>query len=107
MDRKALSRKATAMDAAALRLAITGGDVLVVGRVFKVTPGYDDDWRRETDGMQVGEVAAVLAWMRWKRDAIRLPSGFRVALGTWRELKPETRKDLAASLLGELGVTWQ
>lgn len=104
---KPLSRKAQGMNAAALRLAITSGNVLAVLQVFgcPVEGDLALEWRRDTDGLAIGEIAAVLAWRKSTlREPVRMPSGFRAALATWRELKIDTRRHLAAVNLGALGV---
>ena len=103
---KALSRKAQGVSAAALRIAVNAGNVSDVLRVFGCPLEGDlaTEWARDTDGVQVGEIVCVLAWRRDLKQAVRMPSGFRVALATWRELKIETRKHLAAVHLGALGI---
>lgn len=103
---KPLSRKAQGVSAAALRIAVNAGNVSDVLRVFGCPLEGDlaTEWARDTDGVQVGEIVCVLAWRRDLKQAVRMPSGFRVALATWRELKIETRRHLAAVHLGALGI---
>jgi hypothetical protein len=101
---KPLSRKARGMQTAALRLAIGAGDPIAVVRSFLVETGHDDEWRRETDGMVIGEIAAILAWRMSLKEPVRFPSGFRAARTTWFELKLDTRKHLAAVNLSALGI---
>lgn len=103
---KPLSRKAQGMNAAALRLAIRGGSVHTLVKVFGCPVDGDlaTEWNRDTDGVTIGEIAAVLAWRKALKDPVRMPSGFRAAMVTWRELKIETRRHLAAVHLGALGV---
>lgn len=99
-----LGQRVNALDAEALRLAIESGDAMAVVRVFHVTPGHEGEWLRDTDGMQVGEVAVVLAWCRWHNRPVRMPSGFRSALTEWRQISIAKRRDSAASLLAGFGI---
>lgn len=101
---KPLSRKAQGMSTVALRLAINSGNVPALVAAFGCSPGFDAEWIRDTDGERIGTIAAILAWRKSLKDAIRLPAGFRAALLTWNELKLDTRKHLAAVHLGALGV---
>ena len=71
---------------------------------FHATPGHDAEWLQATDGMQIGELVAVLAWRRYRKDPVRLPSGFRAGLTAWRDIGMATRRDTAAGLLSGLGI---
>ncbi len=99
-----LGQRANALDADALKRAVEAGDPMAVVAAFNVTPGLEGEWARDTDGMQVGEIAAVLAWRRSLKDPVRMPKGFRMALAAWHTHSMAKRRALAASLLGELGI---
>lgn len=102
--RKALGKKTNALDPRSLKLAIETGNVHEVLAVFHVDRGHDDEWDRETDGLQIGEVVAVLAWRRYRKDPVRLPSGFRAALAAWLDIGLAVRRETAVGLLGGLGI---
>jgi hypothetical protein len=99
-----LGHRANALDTDALKRAVEARDPMAVVAVFHVTPGHDEEWLNATDQMQVGEVAAVLTWRRYRKDPVRMPSGFRDALTAWRTHSMQSRRDMAASLLGTLGI---
>lgn len=99
-----LGHRANALDVDGLKQAVEASDPLAVVAVFHVTPGYDTEWLNATDQMQVGEVAAVLAWRRHRKDPVRMPKGFRDSLEAWRNHSLASRRDMAASLLGALGI---
>lgn len=102
---KPQGRKANAMDAVALRLAVNAGNLVGILTVFRVEDPSDPGWAREGDGLDFREIVAVLAWRRTDhRDPVRMPSGFRHAVAEWRSLKIETRRYLTVVRLSELGV---
>lgn len=104
IPRERLSRKAQGLSTAALRIAVNSGNVLDLVKVFNVTPGFDPDWTRETDSLAIGEVISVFLWCRYRKDQIRMPTGFRHALAAWRDIGLPTRREMALSLLAEAGV---
>lgn len=101
---KPLSKRAKGFSEIALKLATNSGDVPAILTCFGVTPGHEAEFGRETDGMQVGEIVAVLAWRRYLKDPVRFPSGFRIGRTLWRDLGIDTRRELADSLLGSMGI---
>ena len=99
-----LGKRVQSLSAPDLRAAIELGDPLAVVEAFHATPGHDAEWLQATDGMQIGEIVAVLAWRRYRKDPVRLPSGFRAAVTAWRDIGMAMRRDTAAGLLSGLGI---
>jgi hypothetical protein len=50
------------------------------------------EWPRDIDGLQIGTLAAILAWRRHTRQSIREPSGLRQARLAWDAMPKDERK---------------
>lgn len=61
-------------------------------------------WRRETNGLALGQVAHVLAWRFARRDPIRQPSGWRRAWEAWQALDADEARAAATANHDLLGL---
>lgn len=102
-----LSQRATGgADRDAIALAVRAGDVICLAEAFRANVAGDrrQDWLRDTDGLEIGVVALIFAWKRWRNDRIREPSGFRAARAAFADLSAASKRELAESLLPTYGL---
>lgn len=85
----------------AIVAAISSGDHLALLRAMGVgvTRSAEAEWLGAIDELTIGELLTVLHWRRRNHDPIRMPSGMRQALATWRALPIDDRRAIAAASL--------
>lgn len=89
----ALRRRIDGVSDNRVRAAIAADNPMALLGAYGVNLSRDEgEWIREADGLQVGELAAILAWRRHERDPIREPSGLRQSREAWAALTREQRK---------------
>lgn len=69
------------------------GDPLAILAAYRSNLGRNpDEWYRDADGLQIGALAAILAWRRHAQQSVRKPSGLRQARKAGRSLPRDERK---------------
>lgn len=104
--RNPLAERTWGIDVTAVRDAVRARDVLSLADRLLATdvPKHEADWRRDTHGLQIGEVTAVMLWALSERDPIRLPSGFRQWRRRWNQLPLADRRGFVAEHFPRWGI---
>jgi hypothetical protein len=89
-----------------IRDAILGANVVDLVAAYGCNvKGRQSEWKRDTHGMQLGEVATVLHLALSNQRAIREPSGWRDAVAEWRAMPIDERREIGAEVMAELGIS--
>ena len=89
-----------------IRDAVTRGDLVALLRAYgcNMDRGRKAEWIRDCNGLVLGEVVVVLHCAMCRQQAIREPSGFRVALADWKAEEIGLRREIGAEIIAKLGL---
>lgn len=90
-----LSKRIEGITNAEIKQAIETGDHIEVLRLYGAHVHHRvDEWRRDTKGLLLGMLAAILDWRMGLGDSVREPSGFRKARAAWEDLHTKDRRGI-------------